>query len=135
MGKPLQITTIVLAIILATIIQIQTARAANDVECLRKSHSSLGFNRISDFDAWFPKVIYFYHAAAQSATSGRLKFGDKSGYYVKDDKSYWLPSGIQWEMLPDGRLFGFFPQKGGYVQIEPQRYLCNATVEEILSTR
>lgn len=43
MGKRLQFTTIALAIIIATIIQIQMAHAATKAECLRKSHSHLGF--------------------------------------------------------------------------------------------
>ena len=43
MGKQLQFTTIALAIIIATIIQIQMARTATEVECLRKSHSHHGF--------------------------------------------------------------------------------------------
>lgn len=53
MGKPLQITTIALAIILATMIQIQMARAAAEVECLRKSHSHLGFINPRAFEACF----------------------------------------------------------------------------------
>jgi len=135
MGKPLQIITIALAISIATAIQAAKAHAANDVECLRKSHSAVGFTSIRAFDAWFPKAIYLYRNAGESIERGRLKFGARSGYYIKDGKSYWLVGGIIWEMLPDGRLFGFFPQKGGYVQIEPQRYLCNATVEDFLASR
>ena len=58
MGKPLQFTTIALAIIIANIIQLQMARAAAEVECLRKSHSHLGFQSPSVFEAWFPRAIY-----------------------------------------------------------------------------
>lgn len=135
MGKPLQIVTIALAISIATFIQAARAYAANDVECVRKSHSSIGFTSIRAFDAWFPKTIYLYRNAGESIEGGRLKFGDESGYYIKDGKSYWLADGIKWEMLPDGRLFAHFPQKGGYVQILTQRYLCNATVEDFLASR
>ena len=135
MGKPLQITTIALAIILATMIQIQLARAATEVECLRKSHSHLGFINPRAFEAWFPRAIYLYPYGAQSIEGGRLKFSDKSGYQIEKGRRYWLAPGIIWEMLPDGRLFGFFPQKPGYKQIETQRYVCNATVEEILANQ
>ena len=58
MGKPLQIVTIALAISIATFIQAARAHAANDVECVRKSHSSIGFTSVRAFDAWFPRTIY-----------------------------------------------------------------------------
>lgn len=135
MGKPLQFTTIALAIIIATIIQLQMARAATEVECLRKSHSHLGFQSPAVFEAWFPRAIYLYPDEAQMTEGGRLKFSERSGYYIEDGQSYWLTPGVIWEMLPDGRLFGFFPQKPGYVQITTQRYDCDATVEEILASR
>ena len=137
MGKQLQIITIALAfaISIATFIKTSIAStiATGDIACVRKTHSSIGFNSIRAFDAWFPKVIYLYQQSAQPAERGRLKFGDKSGYYIDEGKSYWLASGIIWEMLPDGRLFSHFPQKGGYVQIGVQRYLCSKTVAEILA--
>ena len=135
MGKPLQIVTIALAISIATFIQAARAHAANDVECVRKSRSSIGFTSVRAFDAWFPRTIYLYRNAGESIERGRLKFGDESGYFIEDGRRYWLAGGIKWEMLPDGRLFGHFPQKGGYVHISTQRYLCDATVEDFLASR
>lgn len=144
MGKPLQIITIALAIAIAAGIQFMMAGiqasmagiiATDDVACTRKSHSSLGFTSARAFDAWFPKTIYFYHKAAQPAKRGRLTFGDRSVYYIKDGRSYWLAPGLKWEMLPDGRLFAHFPQKSGYMQIETQRYECSETVAGILAKR
>jgi len=137
MGKPLQIIAIALAISIATFIQTSMASntATGDVACVRKSHSALGFTGAHVFDRWFPNVIYFYHDEAQPAERGRLTFGDKSGYYFDEGTSYWLASGIKWEMLPDGRLFAHFPQKPGYKQIETQRYLCSKTVAEILANQ
>ena len=78
MGKPLQIVTIALAISIATFIQAARAHAANDVECVRKSHSSIGFTSVRAFDAWFPRTIYLYRNAGESIERGRLKFGDES---------------------------------------------------------
>jgi len=118
LGKPLHITTIVLAIIIATTIQIGMARAASDIECQRKSHSHIGFVSPKAFDAWFPRAIYFYHDSARSIERGRLKFGRQSGYEIDGGQRYWLASQITWEMLPDGRLFGFIEQKSGYVHVE-----------------
>jgi hypothetical protein len=144
MGKSLQIITITLAIFIAAAMQFSMLGipvsmagtiATDNVACTRKSHSSLGFTSTRAFDAWFPKAIYFHHKAAQPAKRGRLTFGDKSGYYIKDGKSYWLASNLEWEMLPDGRLFAHFPQKSGYAQIETQRYECSETVAEILAKR
>ena len=66
---------------------------------------------------------------------GRLKFSERSVYYIEGDQSCWLTPGAIWEMLPDARLFGFFPQKSFYVQITTQRYVCDTIVEEILSSR
>lgn len=132
MGKPLQITTIALALCLATMIQATMARGAEDVECLRKSHSHLGFATLSDFESWYPRAIYFYRSRAQPIERGRLRFGVRSGYEINKGQRYWLAPEIIWEMLPDGRLFGFFKQRPGYKQIEAQRYICDATVEEIL---
>lgn len=135
MGKPLQIITIALTISIATYVQASMASTTADVECARTSHSSLGFSSVRAFDGWFPKVVYFYHMSAQPAERGRLTFGDKSGYYFRDGKSYWLAPGLKWEMLPDGQLFAHFPQKGGYMHIETQRYKCGETVAEILAKR
>ena len=135
MGKPLQIITIALAlaISIATVIQTIMANATSDVSCVRKSHSTLSFTSVEACDRGVPKQIYLWRPMAQQTDRGGLKFGDESWYYVRDGKSYWLAKGSVWEMLPDGRLFGFFPQRSGYVQIEPQRYQCNATAAEILA--
>ena len=133
MGKPLQITTIALALCLATMIQASLARAADDVECLRKSHSHLGFATRAGFESWYPRAIYFYRSSARSIERGRLRFGVRSGYEINKGRRYWLAPEIIWEMLPNGRLFGSFKQRPGYKQIETQRYLCDATVEDILS--
>jgi len=143
MGKSPQIITITIAIAIAialaisitTYSQVSFAGTNSDVKCVRNSHSSLGFTSVRAFDGWFPKVVYFYHASAQPAERGRLTFGDKSGYYIEEGRRYWLASSLKWEMLPDGRLFAHFPQKGGYVQIETQRYECDVTVAEILAKR
>lgn len=139
MGKPLHITTIAVAMIIATIIQTQMARAASDIasdiECQRKSHSHIGFVTPQAFDAWFPRTIYFYRKSAQSIERGRLKFGRESGYEIDSGQRYWLASRITWEMLPDGRLFGFIEQKSGYVHVDAVRYICDSTVDEILASR
>ena len=139
MGKSLQIITIALALALAISIatygQAGFAATAPDVKCVRNSHSSLGFTSVRAFDGWFPKVVCFYRASAQPAERGRLTFGDKSGYYLEEGRRYWHASGLKWEMLPDGRLFAHFPQKGGYVQVGTQRYKCDVTVAEILARR
>ena len=38
-------------------------------------------------------------------------------------------------MLADGRLFGMLGHEAGYVLVTPVRYVCRATVEEILGDR
>ena len=48
---------------------------------------------------------------------------------------YSLALRITWEMPADGRLFGMLGQEAGYVLVTPVRYVCRATVEEILGDR
>ena len=42
---------------------------------------------------------------------------------------------MTWEMLADGRLSGMLGHEAGYVLVTPVRYVCWATVEEILGNR
>ncbi|MED5312675.1 MAG: hypothetical protein VX698_01900 [Pseudomonadota bacterium] len=46
-----------------------------------------------------------------------------------------LAPSITWEMLPDGHLFGMLGHTAGFVLVTPVRYVCQATVEEILGNR
>ena len=46
---------------------------------------------------------------------------------------YSLAPNIIWEMLADGRLFGMLGHTAGFVLVTPVRYVCRATVDEMIA--
>ena len=133
MSRYVKLALIFLSVSVSTAFQVNQAVAYADVECRRKTNSTAGFVSVRAFDAWFPKTIYFHRSSAERRQTKRLRFA--GGYETRDGMRYSLAPSITWEMLPDGRLFGMLGHTAGFVLVTPVKYVCQATVEEILGNR
>ena len=133
MSRFVKLALIFLSVSVRTTLQVNQAAAASDIDYIRQSNSAAGFVSVRAFDAWFPKTIYFHRSSAERRRTDRLRFA--GGYETRDGMRYSLAPRITWEMLADGRLFGMLGHEAGYVLVTPVRYVCRATVEEILGDR